>query len=259
MATQTKAQIAAAKKKAEAAKKKAGEAAPPAGGTTATAGAATGPTFDVTALTALVEATNDEARQFMYMDPAVAAPLVALGYCETRDDMKGPTAEGTEGIAARSTDAGAAALAAAPVVAAAPPAAPASPFGAKVAAPAASPAAAPAAPAAAATASAFKIVANVPIPAAKRFGKSSTYPFDALEVGQGFFVPATEARPNPAKSMASTVNSAKARYAVLDGKDAAGEDKFKNTRDFVLRNVQDGEGFGPEFKGVKGAGIWRTA
>jgi hypothetical protein len=47
------------------------------------------------------------------------------------------------------------------------------------------------------------------------------YPFDALEVGKGFFVPATEKMPEPAKSLASTVSSATARYAVEE-KDANG-------------------------------------
>lgn len=48
---------------------------------------------------------------------------------------------------------------------------------------------------------------------AGRSGGSKKYPFDGLEVGQGFFVAATEKMPEPAKSLASTVSSATARYA----------------------------------------------
>jgi len=48
-------------------------------------------------------------------------------------------------------------------------------------------------------------------------GGGEKYPFDALEVGKGFFVPATEKMPEPAKSLASTVSSATARYAEETG------------------------------------------
>lgn len=49
------------------------------------------------------------------------------------------------------------------------------------------------------------------------------YPFDALDLtgNRGFFVPATADMPEPAKSLASTVSSAIARYAV-EAKDANG-------------------------------------
>ena len=40
-----------------------------------------------------------------------------------------------------------------------------------------------------------------------------SYPFDALQVGQSFVVPATEKKPNPVKSMASSITAANARYA----------------------------------------------
>ena len=48
-------------------------------------------------------------------------------------------------------------------------------------------------------------------------GASEKYPFDSLEVGKGFFVAATEKMPEPAKSLASTVSSAQARYAEETG------------------------------------------
>lgn len=52
-------------------------------------------------------------------------------------------------------------------------------------------------------------------------GVAEKYPFDSLEVKGGFFVPATEKMPEPAKSLASTVSSATARYAV-EAKDENG-------------------------------------
>lgn len=48
---------------------------------------------------------------------------------------------------------------------------------------------------------------------AKRARSASNYPFDDLQAGQFFFIPATEARPNPAKSIASTVSAATKKYA----------------------------------------------
>jgi hypothetical protein len=51
-------------------------------------------------------------------------------------------------------------------------------------------------------------------PKAKRGRSAETYPFADLQVGQGFFIPKTADREDPAKSMASTVSSAVARYAV---------------------------------------------
>lgn len=61
----------------------------------------------------------------------------------------------------------------------------------------------------------FAIVSGVPIPEKKRGGPNvgSRYPFDSLEVGQGFFVPSTEKSPEPHKSLASTVSAAHRRYA----------------------------------------------
>ena len=44
--------------------------------------------------------------------------------------------------------------------------------------------------------------------------RRSIYPFDGLTVGQSFFVAATEAKPEPWKSMVSVVASANLRYMV---------------------------------------------
>ena len=136
---------------------------------------------------------------------------------------------------------------------------------------------------------AFFIAADVPVPAISGRGRASAasaYPFDNLAVGHSFFVANTEDRPDAAKSLASTVSAAKARYAVETGemksvvvkvyaKDADGK-IVKNAdgsrvvtgevtetravtrqeRDFVLRAVEDGAPWGQA--GVAGAAIWRT-
>jgi hypothetical protein len=64
----------------------------------------------------------------------------------------------------------------------------------------------------------FEIVTLTELPPILRGGvKSDSYPFDKLnafpEPGNSFFVPVTAARPNPAKTLASTVASATKRYA----------------------------------------------
>lgn len=114
-----------------------------------------------------------------------------------------------------------------------------------------------------AVASNFAVVADIPMPGASRGGRSTeTYPFDKLEKGQSFFVAATEAKPNPAKSLASTVTSANERYA----EEIPGETRVnrkgntvpatRQIREFAVRTVADGAPWG--FPGVAGAGVWRT-
>ena len=83
-------------------------------------------------------------------------------------------------------------------------------------------------------------------------GKTSAFPFDVMNVGQSFFVPADEKRPNVAKALASTVGNANAKYA----KEVPGQFRTnrkgvsvpvkRETRKFVIRNVEGG------------ARIWRT-
>jgi hypothetical protein len=102
----------------------------------------------------------------------------------------------------------------------------------------------------------FKLETGFAIPEIRRGGATGeAYPFDQMEAGQSFFVPATESRPFPAKSLASTVSSATRRYAIQDGttKNDKGVDvpKFKNTRVFAIRSVEE--------NGKKGARIWRTS
>jgi len=97
-----------------------------------------------------------------------------------------------------------------------------------------------------------------------RSGATSIYPFDALEAPvkdetsgdvtySSFFVPATEKRPDPAKSLASTVSTASKRYATVDGKRTINRrnketgdlephevDNYVYERKFVVRKVEGG-------------------
>ena len=101
----------------------------------------------------------------------------------------------------------------------------------------------------------FQIENDVPVPVISGRGRGvKVYPFDQLEVGQSFFVANSETRPNAAKSLASTVSSATARYAV-PAEDGSTKTNKKGevvpvlveTRKFVVRSVEGG------------ARVWRTA
>ena len=105
----------------------------------------------------------------------------------------------------------------------------------------------------------FQIENDVPVPAISGRGRGvNVYPFAQLEVGQSFFVANDESKPNAAKSLASTVSSATARYAV-PAEDGSTKTNKKGevvpvmveTRKFVVRSVEE--------DGVKGARVWRTA
>jgi len=54
--------------------------------------------------------------------------------------------------------------------------------------------------------SGFEIEDDVQMPAASTSGRQSMYPFEALKVGQGFFVANTEGRQDAYKSLSSTVS-----------------------------------------------------
>lgn len=200
------------------------------------AAAQTAPAVDTATLSNIVAATV--AGGFVYVAEAVAAPLVAAGYIETNAEMKDEAGN----IAARSTDAGNALINSANTAPAA-----AQPGATTAEAPKSKPS--------------FEIEDNVPLPTIKRGGiGGTTYPFDALNVGQSFHVAASEDKPNPAKSLASTVSSATARYAVevkdANGNPVLGEDgkpQMQNTRVFSVRTVGKDDPKGP------GARVWRTA
>jgi hypothetical protein len=114
------------------------------------------------------------------------------------------------------------------------------------------------------------VIDTGPMPTAKRnvVGASKLYPFDDLpaptkddegnDVVGRFFVPATTERPEPWKTLASTVSSASKRYAKESGteeyKTASGETKTRKTftydRKFRL--------YAGEREGVKGAFVARV-
>ena len=105
----------------------------------------------------------------------------------------------------------------------------------------------------------FKIEDTIPVPTISGRGRGgNVYPFELLAVGQSFFVANDESKPNAAKSLASTVSSATARYAV-PAEDGSTKTNKKGevvpvmveTRKFVVRSVEE--------DGVKGARVWRTA
>jgi hypothetical protein len=95
----------------------------------------------------------------------------------------------------------------------------------------------------AATTSSFAIDDGITMPPSRGGRNRSVYPFDALTVGQSFHVPASEAKPNPAKSLASTVSSANKRNAKEGGSG------FK----FEVRSVDASDPRGA------GARVWRIA
>lgn len=86
--------------------------------------------------------------------------------------------------------------------------------------------------------SAFEIESDVPLPAVTARGRTgNTYPFDALQVNQSFFVA------KEAKNLASTISSANNRYAeVIPGqtrttRKGATVPATKLTRKFVVRTA----------------------
>ncbi len=83
----------------------------------------------------------------------------------------------------------------------------------------------------------FEIEDGIALPSARGGKNQSVYPFDQLGVNQSFHVPASTDKPNPAKSLASTVSSATKRYA-------EGDDK----RVFTVRSVGDND---PKGKGAR--------
>lgn len=188
----------------------------------------------------IIEATKG-TEGLLYVDEKAVAALVSAGLVEINPDMR----DGADNVAARATSA---AMEPQPMT---------TPATVTNTAP-----------------SSFTI-ASVPIPAAKRGGRTGgKYPFDLLEVGQSFFVPdpkKADGTPeldkdgNPvrmAKALASTVTSANERYA----EEIPGETRTnrkgkvvpatKQIREFTIRSVEDGAAWGST--GVKGAAIFRT-
>jgi hypothetical protein len=189
-------------------------------------------------LAAIAEATNDPARGFVYMTEKSVKVLLDAGLVECNNAMQ----DGNGNVAVRATKAGIDALAS--------PVEPETNEGTEIM------------DTPAATAAPFAIEDGVKIPSIKRSGAAaSIYPFDKLAVGQSFFVPATEAMPNPGKSLASTVSSASKRYATENGTREINRKvdgvmtkvtvpAYEYERKFVVRSVEE--------NGVKGARVWRV-
>lgn len=191
-------------------------------------------TVNLALLASVLAATA--AGSFVYVSDADAAPMLALTLIAQNPGMT----DATGGKATKTTDAAAAYLAANPVTTVS---------STTAAAPVAKPT--------------FAIVSNFEMPASGRTGpkRGETYPFGQLEVGQAFFIPATAEKPQPERSYASSVTSARARYS----KEVPGETRknrkgrdvavVTQERDFQIRAVADGVAFGQP--GVKGAAIKR--
>lgn len=182
----------------------------------------------------IVEATLDQSKGFVYTSAAIHTPLIEAGLVEVNPTMSNEAGE----LATRATEKGIATVSKNDTQETA--------------------AVAAAATAPAAKSSGFVIEANIPVPSISGRGRTgTTYPFDKMDVGQSFFVANDESKPNAAKSLASTVSSATARYAeVVPGEfktNKKGEQVpvTRETRKFIVRSVEE--------NGVKGARVWRTA
>lgn len=197
-------------------------------------------------MVAIVAATlSNSESPFVYVSEKDAKPLIAAGLVEQNPDFKNEANE----LATRATAAG---IEAYPL-----PVAGSENVTGDNTAPAGN------APLATTTKPAFAI-ATVEMPGKRATGRAGTeaYPFEQLEVGASFFVPATEKRKDPAKALGSTVTSANDRYS----EEVPGETRTnrkgnivpvkKALRTFAVRHVADGAAWG--HPGVQGAGIWRT-
>lgn len=111
------------------------------------------------------------------------------------------------------------------------------------------------------TVSKFEIEANVPLPTKTRGTRKSAFPFDALEIGQSFFVPNDNFKSgDAAKSLASTVNNANKQHSEPTGEVRTNRKgnkvpATKQLRQFIVRaDVKQTEA-GP----VEGARVFRVA
>ena len=107
---------------------------------------------------------------------------------------------------------------------------------------------------------------GVPLPSKGRafVQRRQAFPFDELEVEDSFFIKATESKPEPWKSYASTVSNSTRSFAVPD---SSGEmvvnrkgqkvPKLVQTRKFVIRAVEETDAETGEV--VIGARVWRVA
>lgn len=193
------------------------------------------------ALPEIVKAT--QAGSFMYTPEVIFIPLVKEGLVEVNEEMINPNDAGQ--LATRATQKGVEKVMSEvqnnEVVAAAP------------------------------SKPVYAILKGIAIPAAapkKRGGrKESKYQFEAMEIGDSFFVPVSAEVPDPMKTMASTVVNANGRYAVpvfnedgspkmrtVKNKKAGTEREEQATKLTRVFKVAE-----YELEGVKGALVYRDA
>ncbi len=84
----------------------------------------------------------------------------------------------------------------------------------------------------------FEIITDAVLPPIRRGGGGggapTKYPFDDLEVGNSFFVPATAKLPNPLKTLGSTISTANHRYATIVGEKEVQRSKRGDRNKLVL-------------------------
>lgn len=188
---------------------------------------------DFTLLAAIVAAMANADAPFLFASTDSLKNLIKDGFVETNPEMKNDKGE----VATRATETGTAASAA---------------NDAKVATPAS-------------PAPELIVGTGFEAPASATRSKPETYKFDALEIGGFIFVPATEAKKNPAKSLASTVSAATKRYATpIEGKtrkDRNGKEvgATQNTRVFAVTPVTGGVAYGSFTAPSDGAVIFRKS
>lgn len=128
----------------------------------------------------------------------------------------------------------------------------------------------------------FALITGAEVPKSKRGGgrggAPSKYPFEKMEAGMSFFLPKTAERPDPVKSLQSSIAAVNHKYSEGTGefetvertkrgegnkavKDANGNnvretvqrEKRKALRKFVVREVKAGQNYGmfkPEYDGA---------
>lgn len=128
----------------------------------------------------------------------------------------------------------------------------------------------------------FALITGAEVPKSKRGGgrggAPSKYPFEKMEVGMSFFLPKTAERPDPVKSLQSSIAAVNHKYSEGTGefetvertkrgegnkavKDANGNnvretvqrEKRKAIRKYVVREVKGGQTYGtfkPEYDGA---------
>jgi hypothetical protein len=188
------------------------------------------PAINAVLLGKIVDASRNGG--FTYATPAEVASLVEAGLVEVNEVMT----DGAGGYATRATQAGFEAIGEVNV--------PATETAVSV--------------------NKFEVAAGFVPPVKTRGRKPSTYPFETMNVGDTFFVAASEKMPDPGKSLQSTVGAANARFAEdVPGefkKNRKGEDVAvrRNTKMFKVVAVEAGKVYGNFTAPANGAVVWRA-